>query len=169
MLDEYVHSQFPEINYKLRRGKDCPEVDVFDTLFKQQPLPPRLYRQLELHNVQVSKGDIIIDKAYLSTSYCFDCYYRDCGKNVACIIIHIEDSSVKSINVEQMCPLSNKEGEYILPRNLKLKIRLPYKIFTQKEFEEFLEYVHSDQITSWAMQQDGINSYTVYDVDIVDE
>jgi hypothetical protein len=147
LLRRYVSVAEPTINKQLREGTaDEREVTLFDTLFTNACLPSALYRWLPSAAVQIN-DKIIVDNAYLSCSQRVDDFINHINDdNPACYIIKTYDG-LKSIDVNRTLPDFNDEGEYVLPRGMKLQV-LSDKVYQQPDYNKFLSDIHCDSISN---------------------
>jgi hypothetical protein len=166
MLKKYKNSS-TEINEQLRSGVINSETCVLDELFVENEVPPTLYRLLD-NNIIEFDGDIYCDSANLSCTDDIDNFIlkTDPTDHLACFRINMP-SSFPCIHVEDLLPEYNGEGEYILPRNLKLKlVDTPQEYNTLLQFDEFLDERNS--VTgSKELWAHGIRKITLYTLEIV--
>lgn len=84
-----------------------------------------------------------LDPAYLSCTDDVDKYLGRINSNdIACMIINVP-SPFQRIVVNEMLPNFNDEGEYILPRNLRLRRTTYQQYIGINSFMDFIEKVGS--------------------------
>lgn len=146
-LHDYVTANAePIVNAALRNNRYHEHIAQIDNLFTDNQLSESvLYRHTDIVR-DYTVGQIIQDKAYLSTTKSFYAYYgRLYGDYLICYRIHIADTSIKVIDVDAYLPNVNNEDEVILPRNLKLKVEA-ISSYIPNDFDSFLEEVHADDV-----------------------
>lgn len=148
LLQEYVSSVFPRLNQLLRNGTVSDDINLFDSLFRKNRLPQYLFRIFPKENL-IKANDILTDKAYLS---CTTDAGNFIGKverpEIVCLRIHT-NPEVLSINVNEILPNANDEGEYILYRDLRLKIlNNGIKDYDQTMFNTFIQDIDNDNMTA---------------------
>ena len=165
-LKEYKNNSH-DINQSLREGSDNPNLNAIDVLFSEIEVPSILYRLLDNQFVKII-GDVFCDPAYLSCTDDIDYFIckTDPTNHLACMAIKMTSPSL-SINVTKMLPEYDGEGEYLLPRETKLKLVESKDFNGIAEFDEFLESFNlntgSDEL--WG---NGIKIITLYTFVIVD-
>lgn len=163
-LKEYKRNS-DAINQQLREGSDNPDLYAIDDLFSEREVPPTLYRLID-NNFVKSDGDVFCDPAYLSCTDDIDNFICKVPTNhLACLIIKL-DSPTSCIYVEELLPEFDGEGEYILPRSLKLQlVNDSAKVLKSiDEFDKFLEennsYTGSEELRG-ARKLETISLYTL--------
>ena len=157
------------INNQLRDGYITTENTAIDALFSEIEVPSTLYRLIDNKHVQF-ESDIFCDSAYLSCTDEVDNFIHKTGpkQHLACLKINIP-SPFPCINVKELLTEHDDEGEYILPRKLRLKlVEKPKDYSGVLQFDEFLAdydcYISSDQL--WG---EGIKTISLYTLEIVKE
>lgn len=150
LLKLYVSESEPRINKQLRTNQaDSHEVALFDSLFADNAHPEYVYRWLPSCYVKNNDG-ILTDKAYLSCSSDPSCFIDHIfGKDLTCYMINTCEE-LKIINVNALLPNYNNEGEYILPRELILEVKLD-KTYRQSDFAQFLSDIQCCNIRDTEM------------------
>lgn len=163
-LKEYKNKS-DDINQGLREGIDNPDLYAIDELFSEIEVPSTLYRFLDNQYVKFD-GEIFCDPAYLSCTDDIDNFICKVPTNhLACLIIKL-DSPTSCIYVEELLPEFDGEGEYILPRSLKLQlVNDSAKVLkSMDEFDKFLEennsYTGSEELRG-ARKIETISLYTL--------
>lgn len=163
-LMEYVTKAEPEVNKLLRKGK--ADVDgLFDGLFTIGSVPNnKLYRYLPKCFVDKVE-DCYCDKGYLSCSIDPSCFIFRVGNcsHLACLVISLP-SETKRINVNEIFPECNDEGEFILPRGLRLHL-IHTKRYEKEEFDELLDSINI-MVRSDCLIKCGIKSITKYELSL---
>lgn len=143
LLRDYVQNAEPQINQELRFGRDCPDAVIFDKLFVNGEVPDTLYRLVPNKNICFDNDGFFLDPAYLSCTDDVDKYLGRINSNdIACMIINVP-SPFQRIVVNEMLPNFNDEGEYILPRNLRLRRTTYQQYIGINSFMDFIEKVGS--------------------------
>lgn len=143
LLKEYITSSEPRLNYELRSGENCEDAVIFDRLFSVGEVPTTLYRFLPDKNMQISEDNIFCDSAYLSCTSDIDKYWgRTNGEKLTCIMIKTH-SPMSRVDINSFLPNQNDEGEYILPRNSRLRITKHQCFEGIHGFEKFIDIVGS--------------------------
>ena len=157
------------INNQIREGNVVSDNTAIDALFSEKEVPPTLYRLIDNKHVQFESG-IFCDPAYLSCTDAVDNFIHKTGpkQHLACLKIYMQ-SPFPCINVKELLTEYDNEGEYILPRNLKLRLVEKHKDYSGiLQFDEFLAdfdcYIGSNQL--W---KEGIKTLSLYTVEIVKE
>ena len=139
---------FPRLNQLLRNGVCHNDIRIFDSLFKKNTLPQYLFRIFPQENLIID-SNIITDKAYLSCTTDAENFIgkAGCGE-IVCLRIHT-NPELLSINVKEILPDHNDEGEYILYRDLRLKIlNNGRKNYDQTRFNMFIRDIDNDNMTA---------------------
>lgn len=162
-LKVYVESAEPRVNQLLREGKTECE-GLFDHKFTVGDTPETLYRYQPNCSVNISEDGIFCDKGYLSCSDDASGFISKVdGQDIACLIIKMP-SKTSRIVVGELLADHNDEGEYILPRGLKLCITQSPRIFKNDEqLKEFMEIVNFDYSFKFIRE---FNSITVYNLSL---
>lgn len=164
LLLEYVKSGEPAINLLLRAGKTSEDVEKFDTLFVEDDIPGILYRLMPLECVQI-ESDIIYSPSYISTTTNIDKFIdKVAGREIACLRINVP-SPFRRISVLDVITGCNDEGEYILPRGLRLRVTAHYH-FEAGKFADFLEMVDSYESPSTLRDIYHFVKIDLYDVQL---
>ena len=168
VLHDYVTAMAePMVNKILRGGGYSYEIELIDSLFCNNDLPTILYRHFEIYE-QYKVGQIVEQPTYLSTSRAFSPYYgKLIADDIGLFIIHTSDTDVKSIDVESLLPSCEGEEEIILPHHLNLRI-MSVKKYDKSNYNELLNLTNSQYIIGYKDIANRYNSYTVYDVEIVE-
>ena len=150
ILRRYVTEAEPLINKQLRlNNADANEVALFDSLFSNSDIPKYMYRWLPSYYVTII-DDILTDNAYLSCSSNPGSFINHVSdKDLACYMINTCEE-LKTINVNALLPNHNNEGEYILPRGIKLEVTAD-KLYKQSEFSHFLREIHCNDVRDTEM------------------
>ena len=155
------------INNQLRGGNETSENTAIDAFFSEKEVPSILFRLIDNKHVIFEDG-IFCDYAYLSCTDEVDNFINKTGpiQHLACMRINMV-SPFLCINVKEILTEFDDEGEYILPRGLKLRIVDKPKDYTNvSQFDEFLEemdcYISSKQL--WV---EGIKTISLYSLEIV--
>ena len=167
MLIGYVSNSEP-INSILRKGLYIPEIDILDGLFTKGEVPHFLYRLLPNDNIIIDENGTIIDSAYLSCSGNFDDFIDNVGptKHLACLRIE-SVSPIERINVRELLPDFNDEGEIILSRNLVLNVIGIDNYDGIDQFEVFLKKVDCDSTSPLELYKVmGIEKITLYSLKV---
>lgn len=156
-----------EINNLLRSSVINSETCALDELFAENKVPSVLYRLVDNHLVKFD-GVCFCTPTYLSCTDDIDNFIlrTDPTDHLACFRINMP-SSFQCIHVEDLLPEYDGEGEYILPRSLKLKlVEEPQDYNTLLRFDEFLDERNS--VTgSKELWAHGIRIITLYTLEIV--
>lgn len=161
LLEQYVKSPNPTINSELRNGIESKNALLFDTLFELGEVPPKLYRWMPNEYIRVDNNNTIVDPAYLSCSKSVDYFCKHVTENnLACLVIETQQKT-KHINVQKELPNYNDEGEYILPRNLSLKLKRKEQCSNLTDMEKFL-CKEGSVVSAKELKGSGINSFWVY-------
>jgi len=167
-LHDYVTANAePIVNAALRNDRYHEHIALIDSLFADNQLSESvLYRHTDIVR-DYSVGQIIQDKAYLSTTKSFCAYYGSLyGEHMTCYRIHLEGSDIKVLDVDLYLSDVNDEEEVILPRNLKMRV-LSVKTFTPDTYNDFLQEVDAYGVMNYkTLIADGIMSYKVVDLAI---
>lgn len=165
-LKEYKNES-NEINNKLRNGIVNSETCLIDALFSRKAVPSILYRLLDNKYINIIDG-IFCDPAYLSCTKDIDEFIckTDPTNHIACIIIQMK-SPFLCINVSEIIPEFDDEGEYILPRELKLRLVGYKKLNSITEFDEFLDKIGSCTGSN-ELWKSGIKHISLYNMEIMD-
>lgn len=167
LIRAYVESAEPEINKFLRAGIVTEDVPLFDLLFKEADVPDILFRLLPVENVNIIDG-IICDPAYMSCTNDIDKFIDKVrGENIACLKINMH-SPFHRISVNEVLPNHNDEGEYILPRNLRLNVLNHYLFNDIAGFTVFLDLVDSYESAETLMDIYHYNDIHLYELEIVE-
>lgn len=166
-LERYVCAEAePKVNQELRAGIVSKDAELLDGLFSEYAGPSILYRHINLYK-DIHLG-ILKEPTFLSTTKSFDSYYgRLWGDDLGCLKIHVSSVDLKAIDVDSFSIHGASEEEVILPRNLQLEVTSINR-YTKETFDEFLKGVRCTTMNGRNLIVDGINSYTVYDVIIVE-
>lgn len=144
LIRAYVESAEPIINKDLRAGIISEDVLIFDSFFNEAEVPEILFRLLPFENVHIIDG-ILCDPGYLSCTHNIDKFIDKVGgEKIACMKIHMR-SPFPRIFVNDILPEHNDEGEYILPRNLKLIVSSHEQFNDAEHFASFLDLVGSSE------------------------
>ena len=155
------------INNQLREGNESPEFTVIDELFSEIEVPPTLYRLIDNVHIHFESG-IFCDSAYLSCTDEVDNFIHKTGpkQHLACLNINMP-SSFPCINVKELLTEYDDEGEFILPRNLRLKLLEHPKVYSDvRQFDEFLDK-YDCSIGSNQLRGEGIKTISLYTLEIV--
>lgn len=143
LLQEYITSPDPRLNYELRAGENCEDAVIFDKLFSVGKVPTTLYRLISNEYMHINENNIFCDSAYLSCTDDIDKFLgRTNGEQLTCIMISTQ-SPMSRIDVNSIIHDQNDEGEYILPRNSRLKITKYQSFEGIQEFNVFIDIVGS--------------------------
>lgn len=159
-LKEYKNNS-DTINQKLREG--CENPDIIDDLFSDRDVPPTLYRFLANQYIKFD-GDIFCDPAYLSCTDNVDNFIcKVPTDHLACLAIELE-SPTSCIYVKDLLTDYDDEGEFILPRNIKLRlIKEKSKDYNNiEEFDMFLDQVNSYTGSDELYYARGIKTISLY-------
>lgn len=165
-LKEYKKNS-QNINQELREGNADADTCAIDELFSEIEVPSILYRLLD-NQYMIFNGDIFCDPAYLSCTDDADNYIckTDPTNHLACMVINMK-SPFSSINVTKKLPEFDGEGEFILPRETRLRLVESKDFNNIAKFDEFTDSLNlstgSDEL--WG---NGIRTITLYTFDIVD-
>jgi len=156
-----------DINMKLREGHNDPNLHAIDELFSEIKVPSTLYRLLDNKYV-ILDGDIFCDPAYLSCTDHIDNFISktDPTNHLACMAIKMK-SPYPSINVTEVLPEYDGEGEFLLRRELRLKLVGLDDFNDISEFDIFLESLNS-YTGSAELWGNGIRAISLYSFEIVD-
>lgn len=142
LLKDYVEMANPELNIELRNGIVSENALEFEKLFETGPVPNVLYRLMPNEFVHVNKG-VICDPGYLSCTEDVDKFLGHIeGQHIACLKINLE-SPMSRINVCKRLQSHNDESEYILPRNLRLRVEEINNYAGRMQLNRFLNDVNS--------------------------
>ena len=157
----------PVVNHELREGIVSKDTDLLDTLFTEYTGPSILYRHINLYK-EIQLG-LLSEPTFLSTTKSFESYYGNLfGEDLGCLRIHVGSADLKAIDVDSFAIDGASEEEVILPRNLQLEVT-SIKKYSTDNFDEFLREMRCNNVmNSRNLVDDGINSYTVYDVKIIE-
>lgn len=155
------------INNQLREGNMGSENTTIDELFSEIEVPPTLYRLIDNKRVQF-ESNIFCDSAYLSCTDEVDNFINKTGlkQHLACLKINMP-SLFPCINVKELLTEYDDEGEYILPRNLRLKLVEEPKVYSSvSQFDEFLDK-YDCSISSNQLWGEGVKTISLYTLEIV--
>lgn len=157
-----LHGQ--TINNLLRAGQNCCEVNILEEMMTKGRTPNVLYRALENANVRVEAG-IICDWAFLSTTSDMSYLMGFTATDLAVLVIS-NCADIPSIDVVEILGNQNNEHEFILPRNLPLRVR-GIQNYSQKDFTLFLidNNLQEDTSARELIDIKHINTITVYEVE----
>ena len=145
-------------------------VSVLEGMMTEGHTPNVLYRALEnafFHGVE--EGGVISDRAFLSTTSDMSCFMRFTATELAILIIK-NCANISSIDVVGILGKQNDEREFILPRNLQLRV-LQKQEYSPIEFPHFIadnnlqEEIHPQELIDIY----GVNSITVYEVEPIEQ
>lgn len=168
VLKQYKESS-RDINNELRKGIITLENTAIDSLFSEIEVPPTLYRLIDNKRVQF-ESDIFCDSAYLSCTDEVDNFINKTGpkQHIACLKINML-SPFPCINVKEWLTEYDDEGEYILPRKLRLRlVEKPIVYSGVIQFDEFLAD-YDCYISSVQLWEEGIKNISLYTLEIVKE
>lgn len=138
----YVESSEPIINQQLRLGIVTEDVERFDASFIEGDVPEVLFRLLPVDCVKIIDNHIC-DLGYISCTDDLDKFIDKVGGDcIACLMIRIP-SPHSRISVRDILPDHNDEGEFILPRNLRMRVINSRHFDDIVGFTEFLDIVGS--------------------------
>lgn len=161
-LLNYVCQGSPEVNVILRTNNGDLEGKTFDGLFTIGDVPNPLYHLMNNEHVVIGEDNIMTDPAYLSCTSDVDNFIaRVEGTHIACLKIQIESPSSR-INVQELLPDQNDEGEFILPRGSRLLLTETTHYQGINGIQQFLD---NERSSSSARELNGIyhiNEITVY-------
>ena len=167
LIRAYVESAEPEINQNLRAGIITEDVHLFDSLFIEADVPIKLFRLLPIEKVNIIDG-IICDSAYMSCTKDIDKFIDKVrGENIACLKINMH-SPFRRICVNELLPNHNDEGEFILPRNLKLKVLNHQRFNDAISFSSFLDLVGSFESVETLTDIYHYNEIDLYELEIIE-
>lgn len=158
LLLEYVTNSAPRLNKLLRNSESSPDIEIFDSLFSRIRVQEKLYRLLPEKSFKLSDGNVYYDEAYLSTSISIDNYidrFPNTIRDIVCMEIET-GGETECINIMKYLPNQNEEGEFILPRNLKLYLQDQIIYSKEKGFKNFLEEVNCDLLRPEHLDYDSI-------------
>jgi len=157
------------INNQLRDGNVVSENTAIDALFSEIKVPQTLYRLIDNKYAQFEFG-IFCDSAYLSCTDEVDNFIHKTGpkQHLACLKINMS-SPFSCINVKELLTEYDDEGEYILPRNMRLRLVEEPKVYSGvSQFDEFLDE-YDCSIGSNQLWGEGIKTISLYTLEIVKE
>lgn len=165
LIRAYVESAEPEVNQNLRAGIIREDVYLFDSLFVEENVPDILFRLLPVEYVNIIDGTIS-DPAYMSCTNDIDKFIDKVrGENIACLKINMH-SPFRRISVKELLPNHNDEGEFILPRDLKLKVLRHYRFIDFKGFAAFLDLVGSSESAKSLTEIYHYNEINLYELEL---
>ena len=167
LIRAYVESAEPDINQNLRAGIVTEDVHLFESLFIEANVPNILFRLLPVENINIT--DVIIcDSAYMSCTKDIDKFIDKVrGENIACLKINMH-SPFRRINVNELLPDHNDEGEFILPRDLKLKVLKFQRFNDAMGFSSFLDLVGSFESVESLTGIYHYNEIDLYELEIIE-
>ena len=162
-LKDYVKCDKPTVNKLLRSGEG-QVTGLFDGLMTTLEAPKVLFRWLPNHFMHVIDNNWYQDKAYYSCSNRFDSFIgRVDGENLACLKIKT-DNSFQGVNVNELLPDYNDEGEYILPHGHAFHVN-KCTVYADNEFDKLLLKEGSDERSNTLTDLYHIKSITVYEME----
>lgn len=165
LIKDYVESAEPTINQQLRAGTITEEIIRFDTLFVEGNMPEVLFRFLPADFVNIDNG-VMCDSGYMSCTDDIDKFMGKVeGNRIACLRISTS-SPYRRILIKEVLPNHNDEGEYILPRGIRMKVVAQQRFEGVDGFTEFLEKVGSFESAETLSEIYHLESIDLYDMEI---
>ena len=159
-LKQYLSEAEPLVNKELRTGFSG---NTFDGLFEEGEVPEFLYRLLPNEYVEIDNQSIYCDAAYLSCTKSADYFLSHVsGGHIACLKIKLT-SPINRIVVNELVADANDEGEYILPRNMKLYCKCNQTFSGIVQLEQFAEQ-EDLYVSGKELELIGIHSITLYEL-----
>lgn len=140
-LRAYVTSAAPSVNEALRNNQIEAvqgELDALDQCFTPIPDAKTLYRFMPASAVKPDSQNQIMDKGYQSCSDDMDLLFDHFSSDdLACLVITCPQGQL-AIDVTACLPEGNNEGEFILPRGIRLQVEQT-ETYLPEDFSHFAE------------------------------